>query len=512
MMTPAFLLALLVCPQEADVVIRGATVVDGTGAEGRVADVAIRGDAIVAVGAWEGGATRTIPGKGLVVAPGFIDLHSHSDSGIVAPATRDNLNYVTQGCTTVVTGNCGGGQVDAAKLLDAVDRDGAGTNVIHLIPHGAVRRRVFGTVDRAPTPDELAEMKAVVERGMKAGAWGMSTGLIYTPGTFAETGELVELAKVVHGHGGIYASHIRSEAGGLLDAIREAIAVGERSGCPVHISHFKCSTKVAWGKMAEACALVEEARGRGRRVTVDQYPYTASSTSLTAFVIPAWAREGGRRELIRRLDDPEQAARIRRAVAASFERRDGADKIMIARFRKDPSYNGRNLLEIARAEEKDPVDVVIAIERAGGAQGIGFSMKPDDMFLAMGKPWLATASDGSAKKPSNARPHPRNYGTFPRKIGRFAIEEKRFSLAFAVRSATGLPAEILGLRDRGTLRAGHRADVVVFDPGTFRDRATFEDPDTYSTGVRWLFVNGTAVIAEGKPTGALPGRSIRLNR
>jgi N-acyl-D-aspartate/D-glutamate deacylase len=506
------LLALLLYPpaDEADILLRGATIYDGSGKEGFVGDVALAGGEIVAVGEWKGEARKTIDAAGLVAAPGFIDLHTHSDDTILLKGTRDNANYTTQGCATVVTGNCGGGNLGVGAMLDAIDRDGAGTNVIHLVPHNAVRRQVFGSQDRPPTPEELDRMKALVEKGMKEGAWGLSTGLIYVPGTYAKTEEIVELAKVAHRHGGIYATHLRSEAGKLLEAIREAIDVGEKSGCPVQISHLKCSTKEAWGKMEAACGLIEEARGRGLKVAADQYPYAASSTGLESYTIPAWAREGGGKKLAERLDDPEIGAKICREIAEGFERRDGADKLMIASYERKKEYNGKTIAEIARSEGRNPVEVVVEIVKNGGAQAIGFSMREEDVLVAMKKDYVATGSDGGARRiVASARPHPRNFGTFPRKIGHYAIEKKEIPVAFAVHSATGLPAEILGLKDRGLLRVGHKADVVLFDPGTFRDRATFEDPNHYSAGVRWLFVNGVAVIAEGKRTGALPGRALR---
>ncbi len=352
-------------------------------------------------------------------------------------------------------------------------------------------------------------MKALVEQGMKEGAWGMSTGLIYVPGSYAKTDEIVELAKVVNAHGGLYASHIRSEAAGLLAAVREAIEIGEKSGCPVQISHLKCSTKEAWGKMEEACGLIEAARAKGRKVTADQYPYTASSTQLAAYTIENWAREGGDAKLLERLDDPELGKRIRAEIAESFEKRDGADKIRIASYAKRKEYNGKSIAEIAQAEGVDPVDVVVAIMRGGGAQAIGFSMREEDMLVGMKKDYVATASDGGARRPSAERPHPRAFGTFPRKVGLYAIEKNAISLAFAVRSSSGLPADILGLKDRGYLKPGYKADLVLLDPAVFRDRATFDDPNQYSTGARWVLVNGVAVIADGKKSDALPGRALR---
>jgi N-acyl-D-aspartate/D-glutamate deacylase len=350
-------------------------------------------------------------------------------------------------------------------------------------------------------------MKALVDKGMNDGAWGLSTGLIYVPGTYAKTDEIIELAKVVHAHGGIYASHIRSEAAHLLEAIAEAIEVGEKSGCPVEISHLKCSTKEAWGKMGEACGLIEAARARGLKITADQYPYTASSTRLSAYTVPAWALEGGM--IAGRLDDPAEGPKIRKEILESFERRDGPDKLVIANYAKDKSYNGKSIEAIARAAGREPVEVVVEIVKGGDAQTIGFSMREEDMLIGMKKEWVATASDGDARRPSAARPHPRSYGTFPRKIGRYALEKKAVSPAFAIRSSSGLPADILGLKDRGYLKAGFKADLVLFDPEAFRDTATFEDPNQYSTGARWVYVNGVAVIADGRKTGALPGRALR---
>jgi N-acyl-D-amino-acid deacylase len=504
----AFVLLQAAAPaEEADLLIRGATIYDGLGKEGVRGDIAIRGDTILAVGEWKGTAKAVVDARGLIAAPGFIDLHNHSDTTILLEDTRDNYNFTSQGCTTIVTGNCGLGTVDAGQLLRTVDESGAGTNVCHLIPHGAVRSKVFGSSRRPPTAGELAEMKALVEKGMNDGAWGLSTGLIYVPGTYAKTDEIIELAKVAHAHGGIYASHIRSEASGLLEALEEAIEVGEKSGCPVEISHLKCSTKEAWGKMGEACGLIEAARARGLRITADQYPYTASSTRLSAYTLPSWALEGGK--VAERLDDPAEGAKIRKEILESFERREAPDQLVIASYAKDKSYNGKSVQAIARATGREPVEVVAEIVKGGDAQTVGYSMREEDMLLGMKKDWVATASDGDARRPSAARPHPRSYGTFPRKIGLYALEKKAVSPSFAIRSSSGLPADILGLKDRGYLRAGFKADLVLFDPESFRDTATFEDPNQYSTGARWVYVNGVAVIAGGKKTGALPGRALR---
>jgi N-acyl-D-aspartate/D-glutamate deacylase len=292
-------------PINADIVLAGGTLVDGSGAETMVGDVAIRGGKIVAVGKFARGTVgEVIDCQGMIVCPGFIDLHNHSDRPIVDPQTRANTNYLTQGCTTVVTGNCGSGPVDVAKYFEKIDQAGAGTNIIHLLPQGSLRSQVFGSARRAPTSDELKKMQELADKAMLDGAYGMSTGLIYVPGTYCETDELVEIAKVVASHGGLYASHIRNEGTGLLDAVSEALEIGRRAGLPVHVSHFKASGREAWGSLRAAAELIEKARQQGQKATADQYPYVASSTSLEAMVIPSWAREGGSKQLIKRLDDP----------------------------------------------------------------------------------------------------------------------------------------------------------------------------------------------------------------
>jgi N-acyl-D-aspartate/D-glutamate deacylase len=498
-------------PVEADVVIRGATIVDGGGAAGTPGDVALRGERIVAVGRFEvAGKPRRIDGKGLIVAPGFIDLHTHSDDGLTRPATRANRNYLMQGVTTVVTGNCGSGPVDVAVYFKKMEEGGVGTNVIHQVPHNDVRRLALGNANRAPTAEELKKMEALVDQAMKDGAWGLSTGLIYNPGTYAKTDEIIALAKVAAKHGGFYASHIRNEGVAVLDAIEEALTIGREAGLPVHVSHLKASGKKAWGKAADEIALIEKARKAGQIVTADQYPYVASSTSLAATVIPPRFREGDRKDYLARLDDPEQGPRIRKAIEANLEGRDSGKRLRIARYVPKPKWQGKDLSAIAEAEDKSVLDVVLEIERNGGAQIVNFGMSEEDVRLIMKQPWVATASDGSAQVlTANTVPHPRSYGCFARKIGHYALTEKVLSLEQAVRSASGLPADILKLPERGYLKAGYFADVVVFDPEAYRDVATFDKPHQYATGVRYLFVNGKTVIDEGKHTEALAGKVLR---
>jgi N-acyl-D-aspartate/D-glutamate deacylase len=492
---------------DCDVLLKGGLILDGSGAEGTLGDVAIRDERIVAVGDFQlGRAGRTIDCRGLVVAPGFIDLHSHSDGPIVKPATRGNVNFVTQGCTTVVTGNCGGGPINVDQYFEQLDESGAGTNIIHLLPQGALRNAVLGRENREPTPAELTRMCELADKAMQDGAWGMSTGLIYVPSSYAKTDEIIEIAKVVSRHGGVYASHIRGEGLELLDAISEAIAIGREANLPVHVSHFKASGRDAWGTIRAAAELIEQARREGQTVTADQYPYIASSTSLEATLIPTWASAGGRSELHRRLRDEAEGKRIRETIAKRLALN---ERIVISAFDARRDFVGRELREIASAENRDVVELVVEMHLQGSPRCVKFGMSEEDVRFAMQLPWVATASDGSAMVPSSDRPHPRSFGTFTRKLGMYAREEGVISLAHAVRSGSGLPADILKLQDRGYVRPGVWADVIVFDPQTVSDRATFDDPFQYSEGMRWVFVNGVPAIHEGTPTGALAGRALR---
>jgi N-acyl-D-aspartate/D-glutamate deacylase len=511
MLLSLFLVGLLlgVTPEEvkADVVLVGGLVVDGSGKPGVVANVAVADGKIVAVGKVKvAGKPRLIDVKGLVIAPGFIDLHSHSDYPLQKKATRANQSFLFQGATTVVTGNCGAGPADVAKYFAALEKGGIGTNVLHLIPHNTVRQQVMKNSNRAPTSAELEKMKALVEKGMKDGACGIATGLIYTPGTYSKTEELVALAKVVGKHGGMYASHIRDEGVGVVKSIEEALTIGKEGGLRVHISHLKASGKAAWGKSLDIVATITKARKAGQEITADQYPYEASSTSLTATVVPTRFREGEKADYLARL----KGEAAQKAIAAALKRRDGGASVRIARFAKKPEWQGKSIAAIARAEKMSPLEVVLEIERNGGAGIVNFGMSMDDVRVIMKQPWVATASDGVSMIPDKASvPHPRSYGTFARKVGRFGIADKLLSLEQAVRSSSGLPADILRLKDRGYVKVGQWADVVVFDPKKFRDRATYDKPHQFSEGVRFLFVNGVLVIDEGKYTGKLPGRVIR---
>ncbi|MFK8115266.1 MAG: amidohydrolase family protein, partial [Rubripirellula sp.] len=494
----------------ADVLLRGGQIVDGTGASIRTGDVAIADGKILTPGDEDVvSATWSIDCTGLIICPGFIDLHNHSDGEIERAATRSAVNYITQGCTTMVTGNCGSGPVDVAKYYEKIDQHGAGTNIAHLIPQGNLRKRVLDSDRIEPTDAQLEEMRLLADQAMRDGAWGMSTGLIYVPSSFASTEEITEIAKVVAKHRGIYASHIRGEGTSLLESVDEALKIGREADVPVHISHFKSSGRAAWGLVREAARVIAAERLRGRSVTADQYPYIASSTSLGATVLPSWAREGGKADLNKRFDDDSK--RMRELIAKALRSADDGKSIRIANYKANSKWVGQNLAAIAKSENRPILEIAIEILRNGGASVVKFSMSEEDVRHIMAIDWVATASDGSAKLPGANKPHPRNYGTFPRKLAYYSLQEKVIPLEQAIRSMTGLPAKILSMSDRGLIDDGMAADITVFDPKTLRDTATFDAPHQYAEGIRYVFVNGQPALVNGKCTGTLAGKALRYS-
>jgi N-acyl-D-aspartate/D-glutamate deacylase len=495
---------------EADVVLRGATLYDGSGAPGKIGDLAIKNDRIVAVGTFQTkGAPKILDCTGLVISPGFIDLHTHSDYPLQKTPTNANRNYLMQGVTTVVTGNCGSGPVDTAAYFRKMEEIGIGSNVIHQVPHNDVRRTAMGNANRAPTPDELHKMEGLVDKAMSDGAWGLATGLIYNPGTYSKTDELISLAKVAAKHGGFYASHIRNEGEDIFVALEEILTIARKDVLRVHISHIKLTGQRNWGKAPEVISVIRKAQRDGIKVTADQYPYPASSTNLAAMAIPPKWREGDNKDIIARFDDPDVGPRIRKEMQAIIDDRDYGKSIKIASYGPRTDWQGKALGTIANAENMSVLDLILQIQRKGGAQIVSYGMSEEDVRLFMKEPYVATASDGSSMVPGKTVPHPRSYGCFARKIGLYALADHIIPLEQALRSASGLPADILQVPERGYLKPGYYADLVVFDPKSYRDKATFDQPHQYAVGVRYVFVNGKMAVDDGKFTGTLAGKALR---
>jgi len=498
-----------------DLVIRGGRVVDGSGNPWHRADVAIRGDTIVAVKpAIETGGARVLEARGQIVCPGFIDLHTHARRAIFDLPSADN--YVRQGVTTLLEGNDGDSVLPVREFLDRVSATRPAVNVGTFIGQGSVREEVVGRADRAATPEELERMKALVLQGMLEGAFGLSTGLAYVPGTFTPTEEVVELAKAAGASGGIYITHMRNESSKVIESVRETIAIAEKASLPGQITHHKVSGPRNWGKSVETLALVAEARSRGVDVTMDQYPYTASRTGIST-LFPSWALEGNREERAARLKDPATRGRIRKAVIDNLrgDRAGGNPKNVVISFSDaDRTLEGKSLADLARERGRKPTvenaaDVVLEIvEKGGTTRAIYHVMGEADVERILRDPLTMIASDGEVVIFGEAAPHPRSYGTFARVLSAYVREKKVLRLEEAVRKMTSAPAQRIGLVGRGLLRAGMKADIAVFDPATVRDRSTYEKPHQYSEGFSAVLVNGEIVYEEGRMTGARPGRAL----
>jgi N-acyl-D-aspartate/D-glutamate deacylase len=517
-----------------DLLIAGGTVVDGSGGKPLRADVGIRGDDIAALGNLAGqAARRTLDATGLAVAPGFIDIHTHSDRTLL----RDGLaqSAIRQGVTTHVIGNCGSSPAPLrapqavagvqfqtfGEFLQVLLDGGVAINICALVGHNRVRGVVMGFDNRRPSEGELVQMQGEVAAAMKAGAVGLSTGLVSPPGTFSETGELIELARVAGQHGGLYASHIRGEAGTLVDAVNEALEVGRKANLPVQISHHKAAGKENWGKTRITLAAIEAAAA-GQQVRVDVYPYVAGSAGLTQ-LIPPWAHEGGLEAMLKRLADRQSRQQVARDMERgtrdwpNFFRIDWNDiQITHVRTEKNRPWVGRRVAELAQARGCSGIDACIdlVLEEQGEVGMINFVMNEEEMRGVLRHPLSMIGSDGSAvdaERP-DGQPHPRFYGCFPRVLGRYVREEKLLSLETAIHKMTAMPAQQLGLARRGLIKQGYAADIVLLNPNTVIDLATFDQPHRYPAGIEAVIVNGQVVLQQGKHSGKKPGRLLRPQR
>ncbi|MDQ5977858.1 MAG: N-acyl-D-amino-acid deacylase, partial [Verrucomicrobiota bacterium] len=477
----AALPAIVSLAADYDVIIRGGRIVDGTGEPAFRGDVAIKDSRIAVVGKVAGTATMQIDAAGLVVAPGFIDVHTHSDELVEKLPTSDH--FLKMGVTSLVIGNCGGSNLEVAAFFEKLERKGVSPNVATLVGHNTIRRKVMGgTSDRPPTASELAEMSRLVEQAMRDGAAGLSTGLIYRPGTFAQTAEIVALAKVIAPYDGIYASHMRSESDKIHAAIDELLHIAKEAGVRAEVSHIKLSGEKAWGQASKVLAKLDEARAQGIRVRQDQYAYTASSTGISQ-LIPDEAFIGGPEKFLERLADPAQKAAIMARMKAHILGRGRLDYAyaVVASFRGDITLNGLNIVEAARKLRgadtlEDQIEVILEIEKRGGAQGVFHGMNEEDLKVFMRHPETMIASDSGERVFGEAVPHPRGYGNNARVLGRYVREEKLLTLEDAVRKMSSLPAEHFQLQGRGRLEAGAWADIAVFDPARVADPATYRDP------------------------------------
>jgi N-acyl-D-amino-acid deacylase len=510
----ALLLLLIVvetvAAQDFDVVILNGKVIDGTGNSWRYADVGVKDGKIVSIGNLKHfSATSIIDASNRVVAPGFIDVHTHIEGNDLKYPTASN--FIMDGVTTVVTGNCGSSNTDLITYQFKLDSVKTSVNVASLIGHNSVRRAVMGDTQRDPTAEEQRKMEALVEQAMLNGAVGLSTGLIYIPGTFSKTPEVVGLAKAASRYNGVYASHIRDEGDNVTEAIEEAINIGRQAMIPVEISHFKVTYKPNWGKSVNTLAQIENARKTGIDVTIDQYPYVASSTTLST-TVPSWAFSGGTDSLLLRLSNPDTRAKIKSEMTSILKGKKlkSYSYAVVARFGADTTLNGKNISEIntlkgRKSKPAEEAETILEMVEKGSAQMVFFSMEEGDLRRIMQYPYNMFASDAGIAKFGSGVPHPRSYGTNSRVLGMYVRDLNVLSLEEAVRRMTSLPAQKFNLRDRGLLKEGMAADIVIFDPMIVGDKSTFTQPHAYSQGFDYVLVNGKITVDKGKHTGVRNG-------
>ena len=499
------------------VLFRDGRILDGTGNPWYLGDVLVVGDRIARVGVIPAeevpAGAREVEAAGLTIMPGFIDPHSHAGPGLATPELRAGEPVIRQGITTVMVNPDGGGEVDLAEQGRSLREGGIGVNVALMIGHGAVRREVLGMEDRPPTEEELERMAGLVRSGMEAGAFGMTGGLYYAPGSYAANDEVVRLAAEIAPFGA-FISHIRDESDyniGLVAAVEEVIEVAEIHGIRGVVTHFKALGPTVWGLSREATAAIDAARARGVEVFADQYPYEASGTSIVGALVPRWALAGETMPgmpspLENRLHSPPERARLRAEMLVALERRGGADTLLLSRHRADTALEGRYLSDLAEEWDLEPIDAALRLLDAGGAGLVSFNMSEEDIAHIMTREWTMGSSDGGLVPAGEGRPHPRYYGAFPRRIARYVRERGVLTLAEAVRGMTSLPATVFRMPDRGQVAPGRIADLLIVDVDRFRDVATYEDPHALAEGIVHALVAGVFAIEDGEATGALAGQ------
>ncbi len=492
---------------KADILIVNGTVYDGVGTRPQSVAIAIKDDKIVWLGDHnkrEVMATKTINAQGFVVSPGFIDPHTHATNDLDYPEHSHNKPFLFQGVTTVTIGNDGSSPYPLSKYREACEKIGVGTNVVTLVGHGTLRKQVMGESDRQATQEELEQMKDLMQQELNTGAFGMSTGLFYAPGSYATTDEVVELAKVVAKNNGFYDTHMRDESTysiGLIPAVQETIEIGERANVPVHISHIKCLGVDVWKQSDSILKIVETAQQKDIDITANQYPYDASATSLKAAVVPRWAESGGSDSLFIRFQNPALRSKILGETQRNITRRGGADKLLVIQA-PDTTLVGKNVLKIAEDLGKSPENAVFDILKTGYIKIASFNMNSYDIENFMVQPWVVTGSDGGSG-------HPRKYGTFPYKYRKFVKQDSVLNMASFINRSSSKTAEILKLPKRGKIREGNYADIIIFDPINFSDNADYMDAFQFSEGVVYSIINGKFSIENRKFTEKLNGRVLQ---